>query len=64
MRAGRCANRVAKGEVVALLMENRPEYLMAWLGLVKTGAVAALINTHLVEHAARPFRRTSPAPST
>ena len=44
------ASRVAKGEVVALLMENRPDYLMAWIGLVKTGAVAALINTHLVEH--------------
>jgi len=44
------ANRVAKGDVVALLMENRPEFLMAWIGLAKTGAIAALINTHLVEH--------------
>ncbi len=42
------SQRVAKGDVVALLMENRPEYLMAWLGLTKTGAVAALINTHLI----------------
>jgi fatty-acyl-CoA synthase len=42
------SQRVAKGDVVALLMANRPEYLMAWLGLTKTGAVAALINTHLV----------------
>jgi fatty-acyl-CoA synthase len=36
-----------KGDVVALLMENRPEYLMAWVGLVKEGVIAALINTHL-----------------
>ena len=39
---------VAKGDVVALLMENRPEYVMAWLGLMKMGGIAALINTHLV----------------
>jgi fatty-acyl-CoA synthase len=37
---------VAKGEVVALLMENRPEYLAAWLGLHKAGATAALLNTN------------------
>jgi fatty-acyl-CoA synthase len=42
------SQRVGKGEVVALLMENRPEYLMAWLGLTRMGAVAALINTHLM----------------
>jgi fatty-acyl-CoA synthase len=36
-----------KGDVVSLLMENRPEYVMAWLGLIKNGCVAALINTHL-----------------
>jgi fatty-acyl-CoA synthase len=35
------------GDVVALLMENRPEYLFAWLGMAKIGAVTALINTHL-----------------
>jgi fatty-acyl-CoA synthase len=38
---------LAKGDVVSLLMENRPDYVMAWLGLVKTGVVAALVNTHL-----------------
>ena len=38
---------VQRGEAVVLLMENRPEYLMAWLGLLKLGAVVALINTHL-----------------
>jgi fatty-acyl-CoA synthase len=37
---------VVKGEVVALLMENRPEYLAAWLGLHKAGATAALLNTN------------------
>src|SRR6185295_15927363 len=26
-----------KGDVVSLLMQNRPEYLMAWIGLVKNG---------------------------
>ena len=36
-----------KGDVVSLLMENRPEYLMAWIGLLKNGCIAALINTHL-----------------
>ncbi|MDE3114027.1 MAG: long-chain-acyl-CoA synthetase [Pseudomonadota bacterium] len=38
---------IGRGDVVALLMENRPEYIMAWLGLVKLGAVIALINTNL-----------------
>jgi fatty-acyl-CoA synthase len=38
---------VKPGDVVALLMENRPEYVMTWLGLLKAGAVAALINTNL-----------------
>ncbi len=42
------AQGVKRGDVVALLMENRPEYLMAWLGLHKLGAVAALINTNLM----------------
>lgn len=50
------ANRVARwakgagigrGDVVALLMENRPEYVATWLGLLKVGAVAALINANL-----------------
>ena len=50
------ANRVAhwaygagvrRGDVVALLMENCPEYVATWLGLLKAGAVVALINTNL-----------------
>ena len=40
-----------KGDAVALLMENRPEYLFAWGGLVKIGVTAALINTNLRERA-------------
>ena len=38
---------IGRGDVVALLMENRPEFIAAWLGIVKLGAVAALINTNL-----------------
>ncbi len=41
------AQGVKRGDVVALLMENRPEYLFAWLGIVRVGAIAALINTNL-----------------
>lgn len=50
------ANRVARwaraagigrGDAVALSMENRPEFLISWLGLAKVGAVAALQNTQL-----------------
>ncbi|CAG9773113.1 unnamed protein product [Ceutorhynchus assimilis] len=37
-----------KGDSVALLLENRPEYLGIWLGLSKIGVIAALINTNLV----------------
>lgn len=52
----RAANRVAhwarahglhQGRCAALLMENRTEYLATWLGLAKTGAHVALINTNL-----------------
>jgi fatty-acyl-CoA synthase len=38
---------IGRGGVVALLMENCPDYIAAWLGLVKLGAVVALINTNL-----------------
>lgn len=36
-----------KGDCVALLMANRPEYVAIWLGLSKIGVVTALINTNL-----------------
>lgn len=50
------SNRVARyfqsigyksGDVIALLMESRPEYVGIWLGLSKIGCVTALINTNL-----------------
>ncbi|XP_047736488.1 long-chain fatty acid transport protein 4 isoform X3 [Hyalella azteca] len=39
--------KVAKGEAVALLMENRVEYIAIWLGLARLGAVPALLNSNL-----------------
>jgi fatty-acyl-CoA synthase len=39
---------LVKGEVVCLLMTNRPEYLAIWLGITSTGVVVSLLNTHLV----------------
>ena len=41
------AHGVAKGDVVALMMPNRPEYLAAWLGISRAGGVIALLNTNL-----------------
>ena len=35
-----------KGDTIALIMENRPEYLIVHAGLVKIGIVPALINTN------------------
>src|SRR6201996_6594180 len=42
------ANGIGRGTPVALLMENRPDYICAWLGLFKVGAQVALINTNLL----------------
>jgi fatty-acyl-CoA synthase len=39
---------VAKGDVVALLMTNRPEYFAVWLGITSVGGVVALLNTNLL----------------
>ncbi len=36
-----------KGDIVALLMENRPEFLMVHAGLVKIGVIPALVNSSL-----------------
>ena len=41
------AQGLAKGEVVALLMTNRPEYVAIWLGIIRAGGTVALINTNL-----------------
>ena len=37
-----------KGDVVGLLMPNRPEYFASWLGITSMGGVVALLNTNLV----------------
>ena len=39
---------LAKGDVVCLLMTNRPEYFAVWLGITSVGGVVALLNTNLV----------------
>ena len=41
------SNSLGHGDVVALLMENRPEYLYTWMGLAKLGVTIALLNTNL-----------------
>ena len=41
------------GEVVALLMENRPQYLFVWFALAKIGCVSALINNQISGDALR-----------
>jgi fatty-acyl-CoA synthase len=42
---------IAKGDVVALLMPNCPEYLGVWLGISRVGGVVALLNTNLTGRA-------------
>lgn len=37
-----------RDEVVCLMMTNCPDYLAAWLGITRVGAVVALLNTNLV----------------
>src|SRR4051812_15703793 len=39
---------VTKGDTVALLMPNRPEYMAIWLGITSVGGVVALVNTHQI----------------
>jgi fatty-acyl-CoA synthase len=38
---------LARGDVVALVLTNRPDYVAAWVGFAKVGVVSALINTNL-----------------
>jgi len=56
----RRANRVAhamraeglvRGDVAALLMENRPEFIVLWAGLAKLGVTVALVNPNSRERA-------------
>ncbi|MDX2235559.1 MAG: long-chain-acyl-CoA synthetase [Hyphomonadaceae bacterium] len=41
------AQGLKKGDAVALLMSNRPDYVCAWIGLAKIGVIVGLINTNL-----------------
>lgn len=34
------------GDVAAVMLENRPEFFYAWVGMAKIGVIAALLNTH------------------
>ncbi|KAL4927533.1 putative very-long-chain acyl-CoA synthetase family protein (CefD1) [Aspergillus undulatus] len=38
---------VKKGELVALYLQNRPEFMFAWLGLWSIGCAPATVNYHL-----------------
>jgi fatty-acyl-CoA synthase len=42
---------LGRGQSVALLMENRPDFIACWLGLFKAGVSVALINTNLTGEA-------------
>src|ERR1035441_5817164 len=42
------AQGLCKGDVVCLLMTNRPEYMAIWLGITSVGVVVSLLNTNLV----------------
>jgi len=41
------ANGVGKGECVALLLPNCPDYVAIWSGISRVGGVVALLNTNL-----------------
>ena len=41
------AQGLTKGDVIGLLMPNRPEYLAIWLGITRVGGVVALFNNNL-----------------
>jgi fatty-acyl-CoA synthase len=41
------AQGLGRGEVVCLLMPNRPEYLAIWLGITRAAGAVALLNTNL-----------------
>lgn len=41
------AHGYKKGDVVALFLENKPEFVATWIGLSKLGVIVPLINTNL-----------------
>uniref|UniRef100_G1TQ11 Arachidonate--CoA ligase n=1 Tax=Oryctolagus cuniculus TaxID=9986 RepID=G1TQ11_RABIT len=55
------ARGLAPGDVAALFMENRNEFVGLWLGMAKLGVEAALINTNLRRDALRHCLTTSRA---
>lgn len=38
-----------RGDTIALFMENRPEFVISWLGMTKIGVKVAMINTSIKE---------------
>ena len=38
---------IQRGEPIALMMGNRPEYFVIWLGLIQVGAIVALFGSDL-----------------
>ncbi len=47
MRGGRFGQGLRKGDVVCLMMGNRPEYMAIWLGITSVGVIVSLLNTNL-----------------
>lgn len=45
------ANGVGKGDTVALMMANRPDYVAFWTGVLRVGGAVALLNTNLTGQA-------------
>jgi fatty-acyl-CoA synthase len=41
------AQNLGKGDAVALIMPNCPEYIAIWLGITSVGGVVSLVNTNL-----------------
>ena len=41
------AHRIERGDVVCLMMRNRPEYMAIWLGITRVGGIVALVNPNL-----------------
>jgi fatty-acyl-CoA synthase len=50
-----------KGDVICLLMTNRPEYMATWLGITSVGVIVSLLNTQILgEPLAHCIRTVSP----
>ena len=45
------AENIQKGDCVALLLPNNPDYLALWLGITRVGGVVALLNINLTGEA-------------